>query len=230
MGVSSMTRWRRMRGTILAVPLVVAACAGQGHDQQEISATCWTLTDLRPMSKSDALAYLKVAIPETVAASPNDQGPEPGVVRDTNNNVLQRTTYVRDVDEQRLFETMHRWSLIGETTGVRSSGVFAVASVKKLEKPVVTDKEVNSLYFRDITAIEVGSGAAEGQEPGSYVVAKSGNGGFAAASLQDKSKAYAMASAIAALSPRIQQALQTKPSSQSCSAADLRVSGFWSGS
>lgn len=231
MGESRMTRWRRFK-TIIIVPLAVGACALQGHDQQEISAACWTLTDLQPMSKSDALAYLKVAMPETVAKSTDEEGIEPGVVRDTNNNVLQRTTYARDVDDQHLFETMHSWSMLGERVGTRGSGLNVTASYKKLDKPVVTDKEVKSLYFRDVVAIEVGSGQVEGQEPGSYVVVKSGNGGFAASPLKEKSKAYAMASAIAALSPQIQQVLrvQAKPSSESCSAADLRTSGFWSGS
>jgi hypothetical protein len=232
LGASRMTGWRRIRSTILLVPLALGACAMQGRDQQEISATCWTLTNLQPMSKSDALAYLKQAIPETLAKTQDDVGLEPGVVRDANNNVLQRTTFTRDVDEQHLFEIVHSWSLLGERTATRHVGMDVVASYKKLDKPVVTDKEAKSLYFKDVIAIEVGSGQIEGQQPGSYVVARSANGGFAASPLSDQPKAYAMASAIAALSPQIQQFLsvQPRPSSQSCSAANLRASGFWSGS
>ena len=183
----AMTNWTRISRMILLVPLALAACATPGQDQQEISATCRTLTALQPMSKSDALAYLKLAIPGTMAVSkPGDQGPEIGVIRDANGNVLQRTTYARDVDEQRLFETMHKWSLLGERTGTHNSGVFAMASYTRLDKPVVTDKEANALYFRDITAIEVGYGGVEGQQPGNYVVVKTANGGFAAAALPDK--------------------------------------------
>jgi hypothetical protein len=130
------------------------------------------------------------------------------------------------------FETMHSWSIVGERTATRHVGMDVVASFKKLDKPVVTDKEVKSLNFRDVVAIEVGSGRVEGQDPGSYVVAKSGNGAFAASPLKDTPTAYAMASAIAALSPQIQQFFraQTRLSSESCSAADLTASGFWSGS
>src|SRR5580700_7015872 len=104
MDASRKARWTRFGSTILLVSLAVAACA-PGHDQQEISATCFTLTSLQPMSKPDALAYLKGTIPDTVAKTTDDQGPEVGVMRDGNGNVLQKTTYTRVVDEQRIAET-----------------------------------------------------------------------------------------------------------------------------
>jgi hypothetical protein len=58
---------------------------------------------LQPISKSDALAYLKAALLGTIAKNPEDDGLEPGVMRDANNNAPQRITYSRDADEQHLF-------------------------------------------------------------------------------------------------------------------------------
>jgi hypothetical protein len=154
---------------------------------------------------------------------------------DTKGELVISETYRRELNEERILDSYDGWTLVGETgsptTTPVSPGYFmGVTPFKKLESPRVTHHERASYYFRDVTSIIIHHSTSQGTfevivrnkdgvTPGSRLIPGSNNR-RPMDLITDRSKAYAMASAFAALSPQIQNLIHapTNTSPQRCSA------------
>ena len=235
-------------GTIVVVLLVVVACGtAVVHEIQEISRPCSNPTFIQPMSKSDALRYLRTQIPATLGDTYTNKR-EDNFLLDRDGYTVYTANYRRNVDEEHIYDTKYTWSLLGKFVSSRFSNETPVApnnfpsrieQYERLEKPSVTEKEEMSFYFKDVSAIVINHRYV-GRDRGYYDVSMRGkqDGLFTWFSIYrvngypitkdgypitKEADAYTVASALAALTPQLQQIMKTSPvpSSALCSSWHL---------